>query len=124
MVYKRIAAICFAIAFLMAIIMFTGTGSDYIPRSVAKIIFLAAGALGLLLNLLAFRFDKQNVNFNFFYWAGSIVLFFGLTFRIMHWPYSFYIIIAGLLIVGLSFFYNPKIDEDDSAKDDLLDDSI
>lgn len=124
MVLKRIAAICFALAFLMAIVMFTGTGSDLISRGSAKIIFLAAGAIGLLLNLLSFRFGKQSPNFNFFYWAGSIVLFFGLTFRIMHWPFSFYIIIAGLLIVGISFFYNPKIDEDSSAKDDLLDDSI
>lgn len=108
----------------MAIVVFTGKGSEYINRGNAKIVFLAAGAIGLLLNLLSFRVNKQSSSFNLFYWIGSIVLFFGLTFRIMHWPFAFYIIIAGLLIVGISFFYNPPIDEDSSAKDDLLDDSI
>jgi len=124
MILKRIAAVCFAIAFLMAIVIFTGTGLEYISRGTAKIIFLCVGALGLLLNLFSFRYGKQNEGFNFFYWLGSIILFIGLTFQMMNWPFSFYIIIAGLLVIGISFFYNPNPDDDNSAKNDLLDDSL
>lgn len=121
MVFKRIAAICFAIAFLMAIVLFTGTGSQYIPRSTAKIVFLIAGACGLLLNLLSFRYSKHDANFNFFYWLGSIVLFIGLTFVIMHWPYGMFVVMGGMAIVGLSFFVNPKIYNDNEKQEDLLD---
>lgn len=121
MILKRIAAICFALAFLMAIVLFTGTGSQYIPRLIAKFIFLAAGASGLMLNLLSFRFGKHDISFNFFYWLGSIVLFIGLTFMILHWPYGMYLVMGGMAIVGLSFFVNPKIMNDDAKNEDLLD---
>lgn len=121
MILKRIAAICFAIAFLMAIVLFTGTGAQYIPRLSAKFIFLAAGALGLLLNLLSFRYGKHDANFNFIYWLGSIILFIGLTFMIMHWPFGMYIVMGGMSIVGVSFFIQPKILDDHSKNDDLLD---
>ncbi|MFN5149806.1 MAG: hypothetical protein ACK46O_06915 [Flavobacteriia bacterium] len=120
MVLKRIAAICFAIAFLMAIVMFTGVGSDLISRSVAKLIFLIVGACGLLLNLFSFRLGKHRAEFNFFYWLGSLVLFTGLIFMIMHWPYGFLIVLAGMATVGVSFFYNPGIEES-KEREDLLD---
>lgn len=121
MIFKRIAAICFAIAFLMAIVVFTGVGSDIIPRGIAKIIFLAAGAGGLVLNLLSFRYGKHDPGFNFLYWLGSIILFLGLVFIIMHWPFGYYILIAGLGTVGISFFVSPNIDGDKSDSNDLLD---
>lgn len=121
MILKRIAAICFAIAFLMAIVLFTGTGSQYIPRLTAKFVFLAAGALGLLLNLLSFRYGKHDANFNFFYWLGSIVLFIGLTFMIMHWPFGMFIVIGGMATVGISFFVHPKIYDEAAKNDELLD---
>ena len=123
MILKRIAAICFAIAFIMAIVMFTGLGSELITRSFAKVIFLIVGACGLLLNLLSFRSGKHSAGFNLIYWLGSIVLFIGLTFLIMHWPYGFYIVLAGMATVGISFFYSPNLDEKGKS-DDLLDDSF
>lgn len=121
MILKRIAAICFALAFLMAIVLFTGTGSQYISRLNAKFIFLAAGAIGLLLNLLSFRYGKHDANFNFFYWLGSIILFIGLTFMIMHWPFGMFIVIGGMATVGISFFVQPKIYNEEVKNDDLLD---
>jgi hypothetical protein len=121
MILKRIAAICFAIAFMMAIVLFTGTGSNLIPRGSAKLIFLITGAVGLLLNLLSFRQGKHDPNFNFFYWLGSIVLFVGLTFMMMHWPYGMFIVMGGMAIVGISFFITPKLDGEDSKHEDLLD---
>ena len=124
MILKRIARICFGISFLMAIVLFTNIGHELIPKSVAKIVFLIVGSFALLLNLLSFRFGKHDVNFNFFYWLGSLITFVGLTFMIMHWPYAFYIAIGGMTVVGVSFIYNPKIDGSNSDKSDLLDDEL
>ncbi len=124
MILKKIAAICFGVSFLMAIVLFTNIGHDLIPKSVAKFIFLIAGSFALLLNLLSFRFGKHDINFNFFYWLGSLITFIGLTFMIMHWPYDLYIIIGGMAIVGVSFIYNPKIDGNNAGKSDLLDDEL
>ena len=119
MIFKRIASTFFAFAFLMAIVLFTGTGSQYIGSSTARIIFLGAGAIGLVLNLISFRFGKHNAGFNLFFWLGSIVIFIGLTFMMMHFPYSMVILIVGMTIVGLSFIYSPSLKEEDD--DELLD---
>lgn len=125
MIFQRIASVCFGLAFLMAIVMYTRVGSQYISISTARILFLSLGGIGLLLNLLTYKLGKGDSNFNFFYWIGSVILFIGLTFMSLHRSYGFYIVIAGMVILGISFFYTPKIDDDDdSAKNDLLDDSL
>lgn len=120
--FKRIASICFAIAFLMAIVLFAGYGRSYIGIGTARIIFLVSGAIGLVLNLLSFRFGKQDPGFNLIYWFGSIILFIGLVFMLMHWPYGIYILITGLFVVGISFFVPEGMADLNSKKDDLLDD--
>ena len=124
MILKRIAGICFGVSFLMAIVLFTNIGIGIFPKSVAKIIFLIVGSIALLLNLLSFRFGKHDANFNFFYWLGSVIVFIGLIFLLMHWPLPYYVIIGGMAIVGFSFIYNPKIDGTNSDKSDLLDDEL
>ena len=124
MILKRIAGICFGVSFLMAIVLFTNIGIGIFPKSVAKIIFLIVGSIALLLNLLSFRFGKHDANFNFFYWLGSVIVFIGLIFLLMYWPFPYYVIIGGMAIVGFSFIYNPKIDGTNSDKSDLLDDEL
>lgn len=121
MLLKKIAGIAFAIAFLMAIVLFTGTGREYISFPTAKYVFMASGAVGLFLNLLSFQHGQQNSIFNFLYWLGSIVLFVGLIFLLMHWPYGFYIIVAGLTILGISFVFPEKWLGAKSEDSDLLD---
>ena len=122
MILKKIAGVSFAIAFLMAIVLFTGTGREYISLGTAKIIFMVCGAIGLLFNLLSFQSGKQAPLFNFLYWSGSIVLFIGLTFLLMRWPYGFYIIITGLCILGVSFFLPESLLAPKEDNSDLLDD--
>lgn len=104
MLIKKLSGLSFAIAFLMAIVLFTNIGRDYIPLYIAKNIFIGAGAIGLILNLIGFQNGNTSPLYNFLFWAGSIVLFLGLTFLLMRWPYGFYIIITGLVIIGASFF--------------------
>ena len=121
MLLKKIAGISFAIAFLMAIVLFTGYGRNYVPIYYAKNIFLIAGAIGLLFNLLSFQTGKNGVLFSFLYWAGSVVLFIGLAFLTLRLPFAFYIIIAGMVLLGFSFIIPEKIMKNEKSSD-LLDD--
>jgi hypothetical protein len=121
MMIKKFAGFCFGIAFLMAIVLFTGTGSQFISISLAKYIFMISGAIGLLLNLLSFKSGKHSPVFNFLYWSGSIILFVGLTFVLMRWPYGFYIIVTGMGVLGISFIIPESIIKEDKNTD-LLDD--
>ena len=122
MILKRIASICFAIAFLMAIVIFARVGTSYISMSTARLIFMISGAVALVLNLFSFQMGKQNPSYNFAFWFGSVVLFVGLIFQFMYWPYHQYIVITGLGITGISFFLSPTFLTGKSNNDDVLDD--
>ena len=121
MILKKIAGIAFAIAFLMAIVLFTDFGREYISFYTAKIIFMISGAVGLLLNLLSFQSGKHSTLFNFLYWAGSIVLFVGLTFLLSNLPYGYYVIITGIGIVGVSFILPESLIQPKNNDNDILD---
>ncbi len=123
MILKRIAGVAFAIAFLMAIVLFTNTGRQYISLPTAKIVFMISGAIGLFLNLLSFQSGKHSKIFNFLYWSGSIVLFIGLVFQLMRYPYWFYIIIVGMVVIGISFVLPESLIER-KEESDLLDEKI
>lgn len=119
---KKISGIAFGVAFIMAIVLFTGNGRSYISISSAKLIFIVSGAVGLFLNLLGFKSGKSNIVFSFLYWAGSLITFFGLIFLIMRWPYGYYIVISGMVVLGISFVVPEKILEQGKNESDLLDD--
>ncbi|OFZ66348.1 MAG: hypothetical protein A3D92_15450 [Bacteroidetes bacterium RIFCSPHIGHO2_02_FULL_44_7] len=121
MILKKLAAFFFALAFLMAIVLFTNVGRAYIPLYIARIIFMSSGAIALLLNLISFQSGKSTPLFNFLYWIGSILVFVGLVFFIMHWPYGFYILIAGLFVTGLSFLLPENLVSKAEDNEDLLD---
>ena len=104
MILKKIAGIAFIISFLMAIVIFTGYGSQFISFRNAKSVFLITGAAGLLLNLFSFPKGKGSLTYNFIYWIGSVFIFIGLTFKILHYPYSTPIIIFGMAVFTVSFF--------------------
>jgi uncharacterized membrane protein YhaH (DUF805 family) len=123
-IVKRIASFCFGVAFLMALVIFTGYGSQWISVSIAKTLFLVLGGLALLLNLISFRFGKHDPSFSLFYWLGTVVLFIGLMHMMLHWPFAQYILIAGMLMVGISFFV-PNGTIDPNKKDnELLDEDL
>lgn len=120
---KQISSIAFGIAFLMAIVLFGHVGTEYISMYTARIVFFIAGGIALFFNLLDFNRNKdQSEGFNFLFWTGSIILFIGLIFKLMHWPFSTYILIAGLLISGISFFIKGNIFNNNEDEDkDLID---
>ena len=120
MIFKKIAGLCFGLAFLSAIVLFTGIGNEFISMKLARAIFMMSGGAGLVLNLVAFRYGKHDPEFNLLYWLGSVVIFIGLILMMMNWSLASYIVIAGAAITGFSFVYSPtlKNENDDS---DLLD---
>lgn len=121
MILKKLAAFFFALAFLMAIVLFTNVGRAYISLDVARIIFMSSGAIALLLNLFSFQSGKSTPLFNFLYWIGSILVFVGLVFYIMHWPYGIYVLIAGLGVTGLSFILPESLVNKAEDNEDILD---
>lgn len=123
MVLKRIAGLFFALSFIMAIVLFTSFGRAYISFGTARIIFIIAGALALFFNLLSYTQGKHSAIFSFIYWLGSMVLFIGLVFKIMHWPFSYPLLIIGFGVLITSFFIPSKNKEQENEKnEDLLDD--
>jgi len=120
MIFKKIAGFCFGLAFLAAIILFTGIGSSFISLSIARILFMVFGGAGLVFNLVAFRFGKHDPEFNLIYWLGSVIIFIGLILMMMHWSAALYIVIIGAAITGFSFIYTPNLFKEDES-DDLLD---
>lgn len=121
MIYKRIASICFALAFIAAIGVFTDYFSDFITRSQAKYGILIFGGIAFLMNLLSFRLDETaNSSFNLLFWIGAVILFVGLIAKMQAADYSFYIILLGILTIGLSYVYNPFAKKEEDSND-LLD---
>jgi len=121
MIFKRIGSICFALAFMLAIVVFANVGAEYIPREIAKTGMIISGGTALLMNLLSFRYDSYTENNNLVFWIGSVLVFAGLIMKIRYIPYNQMILIAGLGIVGLSYFYNPFAKKDTQPEDELLD---
>jgi hypothetical protein len=118
MIFKRIASICFAIAFILAVAVFTTYFSGIISRGNARVGIIIFGGLALLMNLLSFRYDSKSDN-NIIFWVGSVIIFVGLILKMQRNSINQVIIIIGMLIVALSYFYNPLKEE--SKNDDLLD---
>lgn len=121
-ILKGASAISFGIAFLMALNLFGEIGRSILSLSTAKIIFIGAGGIAMVLNLISFQTGKFHPMYNLFYWLGSIVVFFGLVFMLMNWPYAKIILIGGMLAVGASFFLPKSLSEKKSSNPDLLDD--
>lgn len=119
-IFKKIAGAAFTVSFLMAIVLFGRIGTQFISSLHAKYIFIGSGAIALLFNLLSFEAGKHNPLFSFIYWTGSIIVFTGLVFFIMRWPFGIYILISGLLILGGSLLLNPQRSEKPKGED-LLD---
>lgn len=118
---KTVAGVAFAIAFVMAIVIFGNIGRAYISVPTAKLVFISAGGVALILNLITFQTGKFHPIYNLTYWLGSIIIFVGLIFNIMHWPYAIYILMAGMLGVAISFFLPKSMVEKHPQDSELLD---
>jgi hypothetical protein len=122
-IMKRLASLFFGLAFLMALNLFADVGREWISTSLARTLFIAFGAVALVLNLLSFQGGKNSPVFNFLYWAGTIIAFVGLVFQQFHLPYGMYILIAGMIVLGISLVLPESLARSENEKrDDLIDD--
>ena len=55
------------------------------------------------------------------FWIGSVFIFAGLIMKIKHIQFDQVVLIVGLSLVGLSYFYNPFTRKDTQQEDELLD---
>lgn len=120
MIFKRIGSVCFALGFLLAIVVFTNYGSSIIPKYYAKMGIILFGGIALLMNLFSFRYDSVSEN-NIVFWLGSVGIYTGLILKMKSVPYNQVILMVSIVIVGFSYFYNPFAKKDTTQEDELLD---
>lgn len=116
---KQLSNLAFGIAFICAVFMITGKTYGY--RSQVHITFFVAGALGLILSLIASRMESYKDDFNVLFWIGNLMLFIGLILKTYYLPHSTLVMIIGMSVSGLSYFFNPFDNSKPEADDELLD---
>jgi len=116
-----LSGISFVLAFLMAIVLFTGYGRFIISINSARSIFMIAGAIALFLNFTSFQQGKHSPLYSLIFWGACIVIFAGLVFRIIHWPFSNYILLGGIILLTVSFFIPSKRTNEKVKDEELLD---
>jgi hypothetical protein len=121
-IFKTIGGICFLLAFVLALNLFTGIGRNIMALSTARFLFILLGGLGLVLNLVTYQTGRFHPLYNLVYWLGSIVTFIGLVLLLLRLPFSRWTLIAGIAIIGVSFFLPKKWVDRKEENSDLLDD--
>jgi chromate transport protein ChrA len=119
---KKIAGLCFALSFMCMALLFVKFSfvSEY--RSELKTAFLIFGALAMVFNLISYNNSKiGNTLFNFLFWVGAILIFFGIIFKMFHYPFHTLLILAGLFISASSFIISKFYKEDKKNDSDLVD---
>jgi len=119
---KQLAGLFFALSFICMACLFVKIPLFTENKSLLKTLFLIFGALGLVFNLLSFNYSsKGNGFFNFLFWFGAIVLFFGLIFKMFHYPFHNLLLIIGFVVSASSFlfskFYKSKKQENSEIID-------
>ncbi|HLW29628.1 MAG TPA: hypothetical protein VKX29_02140 [Brumimicrobium sp.] len=81
------------------------------------------GLLGFTFSILSNFFDlakknQKNKTQGFIFHIGMIIVFFGIITHLMHWPFTLYLFIGGLILIAVSFFVNH---EKKDQNEDLLD---
>lgn len=120
MIFKRIGLFCFSLGFLLAIVVFTNYGSEFIPKYYAKMGIIIFGGIALVMNLLALRYDPASEN-NIIFWIGSAGIYTGLILKMKGFPFNQTVLLISIVVVAISYFYNPFLRKDTTQEDELLD---
>jgi hypothetical protein len=105
------------IAFVLAAMLIVNRTYGF--QKEIKIGFYIFGAIALILSFINAKNDQEQT-FNPLFWIGTLVIFIGLVFKTANLPYSYYIIIGGGLITGISYLFNPMSTKKEENSD-LLD---
>ncbi|MBU3659396.1 MAG: hypothetical protein FGM14_05990 [Flavobacteriales bacterium] len=119
---KKIAGICFALSFICMALLFVKSSFVYDYRSQLKTAFLIFGALAMVFNLISYNNTKQgNTLFNFLFWVGAILIFFGIIFKMFHYPFQNILIFCGLFLSATSIIISKFYKERKKNDSDLVD---
>lgn len=118
---KIISGISFFLAMLCAVVLLTNIS---VPFSKTYLIYgvIGLGAFGVIINLLNVQQSKHNILYSIVYWLSCLILIFGITFRIMHWPFSNIALIVGVSGLLVSMFLPKTKVENKNENKELLDD--
>ena len=121
--FSRLSFITFFISGLSIGMLYTGINPLNFSYNTLMFLFIILGMLGFLMSMLSIFFDKKNQRSNkaasFIFYIGIILVYAGLIFKFMHWPFFRPIMISGAVIASGSFFIRFR----DTPKDDGLLDS-
>jgi hypothetical protein len=84
------------------------------------------GIIGFVSSVLSSLFDRNKRKINkpqaILFYLGMILVFTGLMFKIMHWPFTRFLLFGGIIASTISFFI-PNLERSNRGED-LLDDEI
>jgi len=119
---KKIAGLCFALSFICMAFLFVNVSLFTENKALLKTAFLIFGALGLMFNLLSYNQEKKGTSLiNFLFWLGAITIFFGIIFKMFHYPFHTVLLIGGIFISASSFIISKFYKEDEKDDSDLVD---
>ena len=115
---KQISGLINVLAFVCAVALLTNYTYGY--AVIFKFGLYLFGLCSLIIGFVLSKNDPDKSNrINPLFWIGICLLFLGLIIRINLWPYSTFVILPGALFAGLSYFFNPNKENNDS--EDILD---
>lgn len=110
-----------SLTLLSAGVMIPGLSSGF----VFYIGVVTFGVLGFVASILSNFFDprrkKINTTKSLLFYVGMILVFAGLMFRFLHWPYSKHLLFAGIAVSAVSFFIRQSKQKEE---DELLDSDL
>jgi chromate transport protein ChrA len=118
---KTISGICFSLAMFVAILLLLEVNIS-IPQKYLAYAVIGLGVVGIVLNLLTAQQSKHNIAYSVVYWTASLLAVVGIGMVTMNWPYAEFVIYAGVILMGVSFFIPKKRKTDEKNESDLLDD--
>lgn len=118
---KTVSGASFFLAMLCVVLLLTNFSVPF-PRVYLVYGVIGLGVFGMIINLININQSKHNILYSVVYWISSLILIIGITFRLMHWPFSYIGIIVGVSGLFVSMFL-PKIKvEKKNENKELLDD--
>jgi hypothetical protein len=118
---KTISNILFGLALFAMICYKTNSFVSYITRYELKILIGVFGLFALFLNLLNYKNIRNKKRTNLLYSLGVFIIAMGFTMQFIGFFYSLPVIFIGIILTGISFFYNPTFQEEHTESDELLD---
>ena len=120
--FSRLSFIAFFISGLSIGILYTGINPLNLSYNTLMFLFIILGLVGFLMSMLSIFLDAKNRKENkigsFVFYMGVIVVYAGLIFKFMHWPFSRPILVTGAVIALASFFIRMnKTPKDDGLLD-------